>query len=361
MHLTSEYSTWVTTLTGTDLHIFSRRPLRPQNQRAAHVWKRFLRRFFRVTHPQRLRFRERISAILFAVRNSVLVILFLLAAGAVAVGSPGASIADPIALQATAPAGPQTPPPLTQASPPGQPPPGAPQSQSVPPKPPTPAVSGFVVVLDPAHGGTDTGARGANGIVEKDVVLQFARNARADLERQGYRVVMTRNDDSNPSYDDRAATANAYRDAIFISLHVSSTGTVGVARAYYYQFWAPFSPSAAPAPSSVTPAAPIPVPHPLRSELAVWQEAQRPYNDFSRRLADGLQLQLDQLFAGSPSASAGVEMRGLRSVTAPAVAVELSSVAVPQGDQLMKMAAPLASSIVKAVAAYRTGNAAGAK
>jgi len=241
---------------------------------------------------------------------------------------------------------------------------GAPQSQSAPPRtaPPAPAVSGFVVIIDPAHGGADPGARGANGIVEKDVVLQFARNVRADLERQSYRVVMTRNDDSNPSYDDRAATANAYRDAIFISLHVSSTGTVGVARAYYCQFWTPFaSLTATASPSAGAPATPVLAAQPSRSDLTVWQEAQRPHTDLSRRLADGLQLQLDQLFPGSPSASAGGEVRGLRSVTAPAVAVELSSVAAPQADQLIKMSSPLAASIVKAVAAYRTGNAVGAK
>ena len=90
-------------------------------------------------------------------------------------------------------------------------------------------------MINPAHGGTDNGARGQNGSVEKDVVLVFARMVRSEFERQGYRVVMTRNDDSNPSYEDRAAIANAYRDAIFISFHVSSTGQIGTARAYSYQ------------------------------------------------------------------------------------------------------------------------------
>ena len=91
-------------------------------------------------------------------------------------------------------------------------------------------------MLDPAHGGTDTGARGATGVAEKDIVLQFARTVRAELVRQNIRVVTTRDDDSNPSYDARAAIANGYRDAIFISIHVSSTGNAGTARAYYYRF-----------------------------------------------------------------------------------------------------------------------------
>ena len=99
-----------------------------------------------------------------------------------------------------------------------------------------------MVVIDPGHGGTDTGARGTT-LAEKDVVLQVAKILRAELERAGYRVVMTRNDDSNPSYEDRAAAANAYRDAIFVSLHVSSTGAIGNTRAYFYEFPVPFQPT----------------------------------------------------------------------------------------------------------------------
>jgi N-acetylmuramoyl-L-alanine amidase len=313
---------------------------------------------------QRLRFPERISAILFAVRNSFLVTLFLFVTCAVAIGRSSAPIANPLPRQATAPPGPQTPASSAQTPPQqGQPPPGAPPSQSAPPRiaPPAPAPSGFVIVLDPAHGGTDTGARGAGGIVEKDVVLQFARNVRADFERQAYRVVMTRNDDSNPSYDDRAATANAHRDAVFISLHVSSTGMPGSARAYYYKFWTPLAPPVSTVSSSSGAPVTSPTPQQPRSDLTVWQEAQHSYADSSRRLADGVQLQLDQVFAGSPAAADGVGLRGLRSVTTPAVAVELSSVSVEKLDQLNAMAAPLAASLVKAVAAYRTGNVAGAK
>ncbi|MGA2843978.1 MAG: N-acetylmuramoyl-L-alanine amidase, partial [Candidatus Acidiferrales bacterium] len=52
--------------------------------------------------------------------------------------------------------------------------------------PPTPAHVGPVIVLDPAHGGIDNGARGQGGVVEKDLVLLFARTARLALEREGF-------------------------------------------------------------------------------------------------------------------------------------------------------------------------------
>ena len=139
----------------------------------------------------------------------------------------------------------------------------APAALPVPASPQPSTAAGPVIVLDPAHGGTDTGARGET-VVEKDVVLQIARSVRAELERQGYRVFMTRNDDSNPSYDDRAAVANAYRDVIFISLHVSSTGAAGTVRAYYTQFATPIPPApvaaAAGTPAATTRASNPPAP-----------------------------------------------------------------------------------------------------
>ena len=74
--------------------------------------------------------------------------------------------------------------------------PAAPQIPSAPAKPPL-----NVVVLDPAHGGADAGAHGASGVLESEAVMSFARLARLELERQGLRVVLTRQANENPSFD----------------------------------------------------------------------------------------------------------------------------------------------------------------
>jgi N-acetylmuramoyl-L-alanine amidase len=222
-----------------------------------------------------------------------------------------------------------------------------------------PPQTGLVIVLDPAHGGTDTGARGQGATVEKDIVLEFARTVRTELERQGFHVVMTRNDDSDPTYDDRATTANTHRDAIFITFHISSTGIIGSARAYYYQF-----PNSSPAlppvagNSSATvkgaqPPAPSTIPAPPPSGLVSWDEAQRPFGEASHRFADILQGELSQRLPGSPASPAPAAVRGLRSVAAPAVAVELSSVSISDSTQLTAFAAPLATSIVRSIVAFR--------
>jgi N-acetylmuramoyl-L-alanine amidase len=212
-----------------------------------------------------------------------------------------------------------------------------------------------MVVLDPAHGGTETGARGEAGIVEKDLVLQIARTLRAELERQGYRVVMTRSDDSNPSYDERAAMANAYRDATFISLHVSSTGKPGTVRAYYDELEAP-APSlpVATAAGAKNPAPPAPV-------LPLWDRAQQPYLEASHRLADLIQVQLAQSLSGSPATAAQAAVRGLRSVAAPAVAIEIASVSVSNADAVTAAAAPVAAAVARGIAASRATGPLGGK
>ncbi len=246
-----------------------------------------------------------------------------------------------------APAQTQTAPPVQVPTAQTLPPPTAPSASVAPTNP--------VIVIDPAHGGTDTGARGENS-VEKDVVLQLARSVRAALERQGYRVVMTRNDDSNPSYDDRAAAGNAHPDAIFISVHASSTGTANTVRAYYMQFAAPIAAAPAAAAANSAPARPAP---PVA--LAVWGEAQRPYVAASHRLADLMQGEFAQAFSGSPPYSAGVPVRALRSVMVPAVAIEISSVSAETPDQLAASGEPLGSAIARAIAAFRQASIGGTR
>ena len=78
-----------------------------------------------------------------------------------------------------------------------------------------------IVVLDPAHGGTDPGARGTGGLRESDVVLGFAAQTRKALEALGFQVIQTRQGDENPSFDDRSALANAQHAALFVSLHIA--------------------------------------------------------------------------------------------------------------------------------------------
>lgn len=218
--------------------------------------------------------------------------------------------------------------------------------QQVPQTPPVPLPSLNVVVLDPAHGGTDLGARGAGGINESDVVLDFTHAIRAALETKGFRVVQTRGGADNPSFDDRSAIANAQRGAVFITLHVSSTGTPGQVRVY-----------SEPLPGSAQPAAPgqspAPLSFPAHNGLLPWDRAQEPYTAVSRRLAELIQTALTQKFSGSPAAPEFASVRQLRTVGAPAIAIEVSSVSVSNRDQLTQMSPGVADATALAVASFR--------
>jgi N-acetylmuramoyl-L-alanine amidase len=89
------------------------------------------------------------------------------------------------------------------------------------------ATIGFIV-LDPGHGGSDEGARGAKGLKEKTVVLDIAKRMAKHLRKAGVRVVMTRDKDTYISPKKRATDANKLKPDAFLSLHANSYGTCSV-------------------------------------------------------------------------------------------------------------------------------------
>ncbi|MCG8592658.1 MAG: N-acetylmuramoyl-L-alanine amidase [Proteobacteria bacterium] len=78
------------------------------------------------------------------------------------------------------------------------------------------------VVLDPGHGGKDPGAIGVSGLREKDVNLALAKRLRKRLERNGYRVVLTREGDQTLDLEQRTALAESVGGDLFISLHANA-------------------------------------------------------------------------------------------------------------------------------------------
>src|SRR5216117_2093661 len=75
-----------------------------------------------------------------------------------------------------------------------------------------------LVVLDPGHGGQDSGAM-CGGVLEKDLTLDVAHRVDRLLEAEGIATVMTRLGDTYVSLADRATFANRVSDCIFISIH----------------------------------------------------------------------------------------------------------------------------------------------
>ena len=75
-----------------------------------------------------------------------------------------------------------------------------------------------VVVLDPGHGGEDSGAM-CGGVMEKDLTLDVARRVDRLLDSEGVATLMTRLGDNYVSLADRAAFGNRAKESIFISIH----------------------------------------------------------------------------------------------------------------------------------------------
>jgi len=80
-----------------------------------------------------------------------------------------------------------------------------------------------LVAIDPGHGGIDTGTKGANGELEKDIVLNFAQRLREGIEKSGkYRVIMTRSDDTFVPLADRVHIARSAGASLFVSIHADA-------------------------------------------------------------------------------------------------------------------------------------------
>lgn len=86
-----------------------------------------------------------------------------------------------------------------------------------------------VVVIDPGHGGQDTGAKGRRGVEEKRVALDVASRLRAQLLKTGLKVYMTRESDRFVELDERCRKAARWGANFFISIHLNSAGNPSAA------------------------------------------------------------------------------------------------------------------------------------
>ena len=145
-------------------------------------------------------------------------------------------------------------------------------------------------------------------------------------------MVQTRQGNDNPSFDDRSAIANAQRGAVFITLHIASTGIPGTVRVYVNRDLPPIA---------------------TTNGLLPWDRAQVPFIGLSRKLGDLVQGLLTQQFKGSPDTAQTAAIRQLRTTAAPAIAVEVSSVVVNDRADLDHMAPGVADAVARGVAAFK--------
>ncbi len=99
---------------------------------------------------------------------------------------------------------------------------------------PLPPGSFSTVVIDAGHGGKDSGEVHA-GRREKDYTLDTALKLQTLLDKEGFRTVLTRSDDTFVELDDRVAIADRYYpSAILVSIHYNANGSRGL-QTYYWR------------------------------------------------------------------------------------------------------------------------------
>jgi len=220
-----------------------------------------------------------------------------------------ASIVKPGAT--TAGHAPALPPPPAPARPAQPAPPLASPNQVLPPMA-VPNLSLPAVVLDAGHGGTNTGAQGKDGLLEKNLTAQLVAQVQKALQATGrYRVVLTRTGDVNVGFDQRAAEANIAHPIAFISFHAGDLGSASP-RVMVFSY----------RPSSPLAMAPGSDPQSL---FVNWDKVQLRYMDQSIRLAHSLQQDLQKTTKVASTPPMEIPVRVLQSIAAPAVAIEVGS------------------------------------
>lgn len=105
-------------------------------------------------------------------------------------------------------------------------------------QPPVPVPKGkILVVIDPGHGGKDSGAPGLGGLLEKDVVLPISTKLARILEQNGVQVVLTRDADFFVELQGRVDIAKRVNATVFVSIHANSVDNrpdVNGLEVYYY-------------------------------------------------------------------------------------------------------------------------------
>jgi N-acetylmuramoyl-L-alanine amidase len=171
------------------------------------------------------------------------------------------------------------------------------------------------IVLDPGHGGRDTGARGPTGLMEKAVSMELARKLALRLEPD-FQVFLTRSDDYQVDLPQRAALANQSNAILMISIHTGSgflhrTEGIGVF------FYAPLKGDGGPTTNSGDAVAD-----------KRWRKAQLRHKKASMNLAKSLHVALTGP-AGGDRDIRGAPLKVLEGADLPAVLVEVGHITHP--------------------------------
>jgi len=184
-----------------------------------------------------------------------------------------------------------------------------------------------VIVIDPGHGGSDLGAVGLEGFVEKDLTLTLARRIASEIGSV-YQVVLTRNGDYGIELHERTAIANQAKADLFVSIHLG--GSFRQQAAGMSVFYFDLDPASTPVPGAEKMNLPPSGPDPR------WNETQGRHEARSRRLAGWLQRTLNSRDPSFGCDVAGAPLLVLCGADMPAVLVECGYVTHPPTEKMFR-------------------------
>ena len=217
------------------------------------------------------------------------------------------------------------------------------------------------VVIDPGHGGMETGAKGKFGNLEKDITLAISLKLKALVERNmGFEVVLTRDKDVDVSIENRSAIANNRKAGLFISIHAN--GAVQKKAAGSETFFlslnatdeetrrlAYLENNSSALQSRIDPSSDDDL------MMILWDMAQTAYIKQSSQLAELVQEELDALLGTRNRGIKQAPFKILAGVACPAILVEAAFISNPEEEQ--KLAAgnfqtKVADAIYRGLARY---------
>jgi N-acetylmuramoyl-L-alanine amidase len=196
------------------------------------------------------------------------------------------------------------------------------------------------IVIDPGHGGTNEGAIGVDGLKEKDVTLEIAKNLKSIIEQNiaGVKVVLSRTSDIDVSIQARTEIANHNKADLFVSIHCNGSVNRNARGAEVFILSSEASDDATRAVAELenqadesSPAS-TKIPHsPLTPIL--WELAQNEYLRESALLAEQMQAELNQLLDTPERGVKQAPFKILTGAIMPAVLVEVAFITNPKEEK----------------------------
>lgn len=220
---------------------------------------------------------------------------------------------------------------------------------------------GRVIVIDPGHGGVETGALGKGGAVEKELNLLLAQALRSALEaRLNARVVMTREADIVVPHANRTAIANQNKATLFLSIHLNSSfGSKATGAETYFLSLTASDRHAAQAAAAenafAESAGSDGAEEEGQLELILWDLAQSRHLAESQRLATLIQGELNSALGLRDRGVKQAPFAVLNGAAMPAVLIELGFISNPEDEARLKdpaHRARLVEAVARAVVAF---------